>query len=89
MPRWFLNVPVFRTRDDVDAYCERLGVVRAAGYRAVDGLRCCVELPGPDGSHRALLEITADSAIEECAEQAANIERQSAELASTAERMRT
>lgn len=74
MPRYFLNLPAFRTRQDVDAYCARLGVVNAAGYRAVDGLRVCVELP--------------EVAMAEIAEQAANIERQARGLADTAERMR-
>ena len=45
MTRVFINAPVMRTREDVERYCERLGVVRAAGYPAIDGMRCMVELP--------------------------------------------
>jgi hypothetical protein len=74
MPRWFLNLPAFRTVADVDAYCARLGVVNAAGYWASDGVRVCVEL--------------SEVAMAELAEQAANIERRAAELETTAERMR-
>ena len=74
MPRWFLNVPAFRAREDVDAYCARLGVVNAAGYWAVDGWRVCVELP--------------EVAMAEVAEQAANIEHRAEQLRAQAERMR-
>jgi hypothetical protein len=43
--RCFLNLPAFRTREDVERECERLGVVRAKGYEAIDGLRMMAELP--------------------------------------------
>ena len=61
--RVFLNAPAMRTREDVERYCERLGVVHTAGYRAVDGLRVMVELPevamdGVANEARALLAQT-------------------------------
>ena len=58
--RLFVNLPALRTRADVEAVCERLGVVQAGGYRAIDGLRVCVELP--------------DVAIDEVSEEAKRIE---------------
>lgn len=75
MLRWFLNLPAFRTIADVDAHCARLGVVKAAGYRAIDGLRVCIE-------------ITPDAAMEEVADEAGRIERRAAELEQLAEGMR-
>ena len=43
--RWFLSFPAFRTVEDVEAHCNRLGVVRVGDYRGYDGLRCLVEMP--------------------------------------------
>ena len=43
--RYFQSLPVFRTEADVHRYCEEVGVVNCAGYPAIDGLRCMVELP--------------------------------------------
>ena len=76
MTRVFINSPMLPDLDAVERYAHGLGALAIRGY------------VGPDGSHRALLEITPDAAAEEIAEQAANIERQASELAAEAERMR-
>ena len=73
--RYYLNLPAVRTRQDVEAFCERAGVVNTAGYLAVDGLRCMVEMP--------------EVAIDGAANEARAIERRARALADTAERMRT
>ena len=50
MTRHFLNTPMLRDFDDVEAFAEHLGALAIRGYT------------GPDGSHRAILEITAEAA---------------------------
>ena len=71
--RYFQSLPVFATEADVHRYCEAVGVVNCAGYPAIDGLRCMVELP--------------EVAMGGVADQARDIERQAAELRATAEKM--
>ena len=74
--RHFLNTPMLRDFADVEAFANALGALAIAGYT------------GPDGSHRAMLEITADAAAEEIDRRSRDVEAQAAQLSETAERMR-
>ena len=44
MTRVFMNLPALPDRAAVVAECERLGALRAASYRAHDGIRCMAEV---------------------------------------------
>lgn len=75
-PRHFLNSPMLATEAAVEDYARQRGALAVAGYT------------GPDGTHRACLEITADEAGREIAAQALKVEQQAAALRAVAEGMR-
>ena len=69
--RWFISLPAFRTVEDVEAHCNRIGAGPVGGYRGFDGLRCLVELP--------------ESAMDRLAGEAAGLERRARELLAQAQ----
>lgn len=77
MKRYFLNSPMLADHAAVEAYADCLGALRIGGYTA------------DDGTHRAMVEITADVAAHEIAVESERIERKSRELRDAAERLRS
>ena len=70
--RYFINAPAFPDIAAVEEYADRIGAISVGGYRGVDGLRCCVEIP--------------EVAIERIADEAQVVLSRSAALRVTAEK---